>query len=353
MLLLDLDLGRAEQVASAHGGGKARAARVDARAADRSAGFPGRDARGMRRSGQLGELPGQPGGDGRLSRGGMPLPRPRRPLLDDRLASSSSRPSSRAAGLLALLGIGSAPGKTNLMAETAVRQLGAVRALSERRRGTGSTRCTSSRPGAISIRRRVQRSLRASDPARRARRCGRGPARRPPARRSSRSRMVESSTSASRSATGRRSTRCTPSSTRSARASAAARRAFGSACRPTCSPSFGIWSAPPRPKFSAEQPRRSRPRDGRSRCTSSRRWPESARSRVRAITEPIEAWGLGGGIVSTAAPVAAAVRLLARGAIEPAGRPPPERCIDPADMFAELERRGCRFEVTTPEEVRA
>ena len=49
------------------------------------------------------------------------------------------------------------------------------------------------------------------------------------------------------------------------------------------------------------------------------------RSRVRAITEPLEAWGLGGGIVSTAAPVAAAVRLLARGAIDARGALPPER----------------------------
>jgi lysine 6-dehydrogenase len=75
--------------------------------------------------------------------------------------------------------------------------------------------------------------------------------------------------------------------------------------------------------------------------------------RVRAVTEPIERWGFGGGIVSTAAPAAAAVRLLARGRIEARGAAPPERCIEPAEMFAELEQRGCRFEVTTREEVRA
>ncbi len=66
-----------------------------------------------------------------------------------------------------------------------------------------------------------------------------------------------------------------------------------------------------------------------------------------------ERWGLGGGIVSTAAPAAAAVRLLARGQIEARGALPPERCIEPAEMFSELEQRGCRFEVTTREEVRA
>jgi lysine 6-dehydrogenase len=76
-------------------------------------------------------------------------------------------------------------------------------------------------------------------------------------------------------------------------------------------------------------------------------------ARVRAVTEPIADWGLGGGIVSTAAPAAAAVRLLARGAIDARGSLPPERSIDPQAMFAELEQRGCRFEVVAPQEVRA
>jgi saccharopine dehydrogenase (NAD+, L-lysine-forming) len=67
--------------------------------------------------------------------------------------------------------------------------------------------------------------------------------------------------------------------------------------------------------------------------------------RVRAVTEPLERWGLGGGIVSTGAPAAAAVRLLARGRIAARGALPPERCIDPDDLFAELERRGSSFEV--------
>jgi saccharopine dehydrogenase (NAD+, L-lysine-forming) len=68
--------------------------------------------------------------------------------------------------------------------------------------------------------------------------------------------------------------------------------------------------------------------------------------RLRAVTEPINRWGLGGGVVSTAAPAAAAVRLLARGSIEARGALPPERCIEPDEMFAELEPRGCRFEVS-------
>ena len=75
--------------------------------------------------------------------------------------------------------------------------------------------------------------------------------------------------------------------------------------------------------------------------------------RVRAVTEPHERFGIGGGIVSTAAPAAAAVRLLARGRIEARGATPPERCIEPAEMFSELEQRGCRFELSVREGVRA
>lgn len=64
---------------------------------------------------------------------------------------------------------------------------------------------------------------------------------------------------------------------------------------------------------------------------------------VRAVTEPH--FGLGGSVVSTAAPAAAAVRLLARGSLDSIGVLPPEGCIEPEEMFAELERRGCRFSV--------
>jgi hypothetical protein len=56
-------------------------------------------------------------------------------------------------------------------------------------------------------------------------------------------------------------------------------------------------------------------------------------------------FGLGGSIVSTAAPIAAAVRLLARGEVEATGAHPPERCLDPDLMFAELETRACAFGV--------
>jgi saccharopine dehydrogenase-like NADP-dependent oxidoreductase len=71
---------------------------------------------------------------------------------------------------------------------------------------------------------------------------------------------------------------------------------------------------------------------------------ESGRSvTVRALSRPH--FGLGGSIVSTAAPAAASVRLLARGVMTATGALPPERCIDPGQMFAELETRGCAFTV--------
>jgi len=73
--------------------------------------------------------------------------------------------------------------------------------------------------------------------------------------------------------------------------------------------------------------------------------------RVRCLTKPSRRWRLGGGIVSTASAAAAAVRLLARGKVTARGALPPERCLDPETMFAELEKRGSTFEVETTEGV--
>ncbi len=64
---------------------------------------------------------------------------------------------------------------------------------------------------------------------------------------------------------------------------------------------------------------------------------------VRAQSPPH--FGIGGSIISTAAPAAGSVRLLARGSLTAIGALPPERCIDPGEMFAELETRGCVFSV--------
>jgi lysine 6-dehydrogenase len=66
---------------------------------------------------------------------------------------------------------------------------------------------------------------------------------------------------------------------------------------------------------------------------------------VCSITRPH--FGFGGSVVSTATPAVAAIRLLARGAVSARGVLPPERCIDPAQMFAELETRGVSFSIAT------
>lgn len=75
--------------------------------------------------------------------------------------------------------------------------------------------------------------------------------------------------------------------------------------------------------------------------------------RVRSLTPPRREWGLGGGIVSTATPIAAATRLLARGEVLRRGAHPPELCLEPDPVFAELATRGVIFEVYEGEEARA
>lgn len=66
--------------------------------------------------------------------------------------------------------------------------------------------------------------------------------------------------------------------------------------------------------------------------------------RAQSVTPPHREWGVGGGILSTGSVAAAAVRLLARGTIKATGALPAEGCVDPEQMFAELETRGVRFE---------
>ena len=70
---------------------------------------------------------------------------------------------------------------------------------------------------------------------------------------------------------------------------------------------------------------------------------DGRRCQVRSVTRPH--FGLGGSIVSTATPAAAAVRLLARRSLLATGAHPPEACIDPQAMFDELSPRGCTITV--------
>jgi hypothetical protein len=66
---------------------------------------------------------------------------------------------------------------------------------------------------------------------------------------------------------------------------------------------------------------------------------------MTALTVPNEAWGLGGGIISTASVAAATVRLYAGGRLPYIGALPPERCLEPEALFEQLEPRGCTFEL--------
>lgn len=69
------------------------------------------------------------------------------------------------------------------------------------------------------------------------------------------------------------------------------------------------------------------------------------RVRVVCKTSPMPQWGLGGSVVSTSAPAAAAVRLMAKGKITARGALPPESAMQPEDMFAELASRNAEFSV--------
>lgn len=73
---------------------------------------------------------------------------------------------------------------------------------------------------------------------------------------------------------------------------------------------------------------------------------DDRRVRVACKTSPMPDWGLGGSVVSTSAPAAAAVRLLANGQIVARGALPPERAIEPEAMFEELASRNAEFSVT-------
>jgi lysine 6-dehydrogenase len=80
-----------------------------------------------------------------------------------------------------------------------------------------------------------------------------------------------------------------------------------------------------------------------------------AEATVTSLTPPHEAWGLGGGIVSTGSVAAAAVRLLARGELDARGALPPERCLPASALVSEVGRVGTEFvidvETAAPSEV--
>lgn len=71
----------------------------------------------------------------------------------------------------------------------------------------------------------------------------------------------------------------------------------------------------------------------------------NGRAVVTSRTPPHDAWGLGGGVVSTGSVAAATARLFLRGALEARGALPPERCLPPDALVDELARVGTTFAV--------
>lgn len=62
---------------------------------------------------------------------------------------------------------------------------------------------------------------------------------------------------------------------------------------------------------------------------------------LRAVTKPHEKWGFGGGLISTAAPAAEAARRILRGEVDAAGVLPPERVFTPRPFLEALRQTGC------------
>jgi saccharopine dehydrogenase (NAD+, L-lysine-forming) len=351
LLLLDLDEARAQDVATTHGGAKASAARTDARAPSSDPGSLARAIEGwdvlVNSASYRVNLDAMAGclhaGCHYLDLGGLYWMTTLQLDLDLQF---------RRQGLLALLGIGSAPGKTNLMARVAVDALSSDEAAAD---GAAPpidsvNVCAAGRdldpPPGFSVPYALQTLLDELTM-------------KPIVLRDGHPREVEPLSDGGEVDFGE------PIGTgRTIYTIHSELRTFGD--------SFGCREASFRlclsPELLAELRALTTASETEVRQRADEVQPPSERTvsvhsveaasggrqaRVRAVTEPMGEWGLGGGIVSTAAPAAAAVRLLARGVIDARGSLPPERCIDPRAMFTELERHGCRFEITAPQEVRA
>jgi lysine 6-dehydrogenase len=331
MLLLDLDAARAAAVAGAHGGGKARADRIDARDADAfAASIEGADVLVNTASYRVNLEAMRACLRARcnyLDLGGLYWMTGEQLTLDG---------DFRRAGLLAVLGIGSSPGKTNLMAARAVASLG-EEPIETIEVMAGGRDPVAHDDGRLRPPYAVRTLLDELTMA-------------PVVLRDGAAREIAPLadggvvdygepigagqtiyTLHSELATFGSSFGCRQASFRLSlapalleelkRLSAAPAEAVELAAREAASPSAQTVSV------------------HLSRATA-----ESGRTvTVRALSTPH--FGLGGSIVSTAAPAAATVRLFARGSLSATGVLPPELCIDPEEMFAELETRGCRFSV--------
>ena len=252
MRLLDIAGDRAAAVAAAQGLGKAEAVALDARSGDLAAAIEGCDVLANCASYRL-NLDAMKAclkaGCHYLDLGGLYWMTGKQMELHDKYEK---------AGLLALLGIGSSPGKTNVMAVRAARELPAVEALHVSAAG----RDLDPPPG-LSVPYALATLIDELTL-------------RPVVLREGEAVEIEPMspegklTSAIRSEGRRRSTRCTRSCVPSGTASAAARRASGSRCRKRCSRAWWISRMLHLPNSSRWTGRHSRRRREPSRRMSSR-----------------------------------------------------------------------------------
>ena len=279
----------------------------------------------------------------------MPLPRPRRPLLDDRPAARA-RPAIRdAQGCWPCSASARRPGKTNLMAKRGRSSRGQPSVGRRRptgdRLGAGHRGRARPRPAAG-----LQRPLRASDAARRADACGR-------------SCSATGAPEEIEPLTRRRGGRLRRADRRAAETIHTLHselRTFGDSfgCReasfrlclsPDCSTELRELTSAPE----AEVRRRAaEARAALGQTVSVHIVEASAGGRVGAGSRGHRADGARGAwaAASSRPPRRRPPRCgcSPAGRSRPAARFPPSAASSPDEMFAELERRGCRFEVTTP-----
>jgi saccharopine dehydrogenase-like NADP-dependent oxidoreductase len=331
MTLLDLDATRAQAVADAHGGAKASAREIDARSvSDLASAIADADVLLNTASYRINLEAMQAcleAGCNYLDLGGLYWMTRRQVELDG---------DFKHAGLLAVLGIGSSPGKTNLMAARGVRELGggAIEAVDVMAAGRDPA---APNDGRMRPPYSVQTLLDELTLA-------------PVVLRDGQAVEIDALTPGgavaygdpigtaetiytlhSELATFGESFGCHESSFRLSLAG------------PLLERLKALVDAPPEEVAEAARGAASPSNETVSVHLVAVRGAEGRTVTVRAITHAH--FGLGGSVVSTATPAAATVRLFARGSLAETGAMAPERCIDPDEMFAELEARGCSFSV--------
>jgi lysine 6-dehydrogenase len=327
MVLLDLDLARAAAVAAEHGGGKAQAGAADAREhASLAAALDGVDVLINAASYRINLDAMQAclaAGCHYLDLGGLYWMTRRQLELDD---------DFRRAGLLALLGIGSSPGKTNVMAARAVRELGGSVDSIEVAAAGRDLRASGGFSPPYAVRTLIDELtlapvvLRGGEPVEiEALSDGGALDYGPPIGQAETIYTLHSEL-----ATFAESFGCREASFRLSLAPALLSRLRELAAAPAEEAERATREATP-PSAETVSVHMIIARGGERTV------------KVRAVTRPH--YSLGGSVVSTAAPAAAVVRLLARGEIHGTGTQPPERCLEPEALFAELETRGCSFEI--------